>query len=97
MKKSIATVAAVICFGMSGAALAEDAETMLANKSCKKEAKALCTGLQPGSGQLQSCLTANADKVSDVCKSALAQANGLAAPSGSAQQPAADPQSAPPK
>jgi hypothetical protein len=97
MKKSIVTFAAVIGLGISGAAFAQDAETTLANKDCKKEAKALCTGLQPGSGQLQSCLTANADKVSDVCKAALSQANGSAAPSGTTQQPAAEPQSAPPK
>jgi hypothetical protein len=97
MKKSIVTLAAVICLGVSGAAFAQDAETTLANKDCKKEAKALCTGLQPGSGQLQSCLTANADKVSDVCKAAINKANGAAPPADSMQQPAAEPQSAPPK
>ncbi len=97
MKNMIAKIATMIAFASSSAVFAQDAESALAKNECKKDVKTYCAGLKPGAGEIQSCLNANADKLSDVCKAAVAKSGPASPPADAMQPPAAEPQSAPPK
>lgn len=98
MKNMIAKIVTVAAFASSGAVFAQDAESALAKGGCKKDVKAYCAGLKPGDGQIQSCLNANADKLSETCKADMAKAGvSTMSPANPAQAPAAEPQPMPPK
>jgi hypothetical protein len=97
MKNMFVKIAAVIAFAAAPVAYAQDAESALAKNECKNDVKTYCAGLATGSGQIQSCLNANADKLTDVCKAAVAKSAPAAAPADTMQQPAAEPQASPPK
>jgi hypothetical protein len=98
MKNMIGKIAIMVAFAAGGSAFAQDADAALAKGACKKDVKVSCAGIPPGGGQIQACLTANADKLSDACKSEVAASTPAAAPpADSMQTPAAEPQAAPPK
>jgi hypothetical protein len=98
MKNTLVKFATLVAFAASGPVFAQDVDADLAKGACKKDVKLSCSGIQPGGGQIQACLTANADKLTDNCKAAVAKTTPAAAPPADTMQtPAAEPQAAPPK
>ena len=44
----------------------------LVREACKADAGTLCQGIRPGHGRIRACLKSNRDRVSQGCKSAIA-------------------------
>ena len=62
----------ILCLA-SSAALAQAPNPVGAREACRQDIATLCQGVQPGGGRIRACLRANKDRLSEGCKSAIAQ------------------------
>ena len=89
--------AAFVFVALSLPVAAGEGGSVRPREACKADAATLCAGIQPGGGRIRACLRANKDKLSEGCKSAIAQMIQARQAAKAAQQPAAPAtQSAPP-
>jgi hypothetical protein len=57
--------------------------------ACKQDVQTLCTGVQPGGGQILACLKSHAEQVSPGCKAAVRAARGRPGEQPAAGEPPA--------
>lgn len=69
-----AMVAAVTAAGGAFAETLSAAQMQALRSACASDIRAVCPGIQPGGGRILACVQANADKISQPCKNAIASA-----------------------
>lgn len=70
MKRTILLlVAALLLTGVSAAARAAGDHPI--RDACARDARTLCSGVQPGGGRILQCLNAHSSQLSDTCRNAL--------------------------
>lgn len=78
MKTTIVSMTMVAMLAVAaGGAFAQNlstAQLQALRSACASDVRAVCPGVQPGGGRILACVQANADKISQPCKDAIASA-----------------------
>ena len=72
--RSILSLVMATALAGAAASAADNPNRAAVRQACQADISSLCAGIQPGGGRIRACLRQNKDKLSQGCRSAIAEA-----------------------